>query len=60
MEKEARDFVKSRIADFSPAIIVKPDGVENKDLDISSHEAHIMSLADFYFCLWYRGRESLS
>ena len=57
MEKEARDFVKSRIADFSPAIIVKPDGVENKDLDISSHEAHIMSLADFYFCLWYRGQE---
>lgn len=57
MENEVKNFVKSRIANFSPAIIVKPDGVENKDLDISSNETHIMSLADFYFCLWYRGQE---
>lgn len=57
-EKDMED-VKSRIASFSPSVIVKPEGISEQDMGIERNSTvKIISLADIYFCLWYKNCDS--
>lgn len=48
--------VKRQISAYSPMIIVKPDALSKADLVIGNSEIHTVSVADFYFCLWYKNQ----
>lgn len=55
--KDDMERVKEQIASFSPVIVVKPDGVDKRTLGMGVDEVHMVSSADFYFCLWRQSQK---
>ena len=59
-KKKEMEAAIEEISFFSPAIIAKSNGIEEKDLynsNIRNKDASIISFADLCFCLWCRKRE---
>lgn len=57
LDEESMKYVKKEINSFSPAIIVKPDGMIDADMFMGDDKILTVSLADFFFCLWYKSQK---
>ncbi len=56
IDKREMQHIQKQISDFSPAILVKSDGICKDELAIENCNIPIISLADFYFCLLYKNQ----
>lgn len=56
LDEKNKKYAGGLISDFSPSVIIKPDGIPGGELAGTGYgngRLLIRSLADFHFCLWY-------